>query len=75
MVPHWGHLTFVSLEVPAHPKKQIAKIANVKRILNPFAILRTSYPVYLQTPYLTYLGLFLDLHRSICRTSIKYFEK
>jgi hypothetical protein len=49
MAPHWGHLTFVSLDVPAHPKKQIVKIANAKRILNHFRITRISFPIFLHT--------------------------
>ena len=43
MVPHWGHLTFVSLFVPAHPKKQIVKIANAKKMLTRFLITISSF--------------------------------
>jgi hypothetical protein len=38
MAPHFGHLTSVSLETPAHPKKQIVKIANAKKMLTRFLI-------------------------------------
>jgi len=45
MVPHWGHLTFVSLDVPVHPKKQIVKITNDNRILSHFRIPCTFFSI------------------------------
>jgi hypothetical protein len=30
--PHFGHLTFVSLDTPAHPKEKTAKSTNAKKM-------------------------------------------
>jgi hypothetical protein len=38
MAPHFGHLTFASLEIPAHPKEKTANTANAKKILTHFLI-------------------------------------
>ncbi len=38
MAPHFGHFTFASLEIPAHPKEKTAKTANAKKRITPFLI-------------------------------------
>jgi hypothetical protein len=38
MAPHFGHLIFASLEIPAHPKEKTANTANAKKILTHFFI-------------------------------------
>ncbi len=37
--PHFGHLTFVSLDTPAHPKEKTAKSANAKKMLINFLMI------------------------------------
>jgi hypothetical protein len=58
--PHFGHLTFVSLDTPAHPKEKTAKSTNAKKILISFLIIahllssvNTTAP--LPSPYGLYL--------------------
>ncbi len=36
--PHFGHLIFVSLATPAHPKEKTAKSANARKMLTHFFI-------------------------------------
>ena len=36
--PHFGHLIFVSFDVPAHPKEKTATSANAKNMLTHFLI-------------------------------------
>jgi hypothetical protein len=36
--PHLGHLTFVSFEIPVHPKAKPANIPNAKKMLTHFLI-------------------------------------
>jgi hypothetical protein len=50
-VPHFGHLTFVSFDIPAHPKEISATIANTRKMLNHFRsfitiVLSSLCPVY-----------------------------
>ncbi len=37
--PHFGHLIFVSLATPAHPKEKTAKSTNAKKMLTHFRII------------------------------------
>jgi hypothetical protein len=38
IAPHFGHLIFVSLDTPAHPKDKTARSANAKKMLIHFLI-------------------------------------